>query len=68
VIGARLVAVKAWARPAFDRRERRLHRLFVVAYSPPGNTAVRDRLGVFVEVFRDGYRARWRVLETSVAP
>lgn len=68
IIGARPVAVKAWPRPAFDHREPRLHRLFVVAYSLPAKRAVRDRLGLFVEVFRDGYHARWRVLETTVAP
>jgi hypothetical protein len=68
MIGAELVAVKAWSRPAFDRRELRLHRLFVVAYSPPGKPAARDRRGLFIEVFRDGYAAHWRVLETSVAP
>jgi hypothetical protein len=68
VASGRLVAVRAWARPAFDRREPGLHRLFVVAYSPPGRPAARDRLGMFVEVFRDGYRARWRLLEATVAP
>src|SRR5262249_47823079 len=35
-----LVALKPWPRPAFDRRDVRLHRLFVVAYSPPGRPAV----------------------------
>jgi hypothetical protein len=68
VAGATLVALKPWARPGFDRRDLRLHRLFVVAYSPPGRPAVGDRLGMFVEVFRDGYRARWQVLEATVAP
>ena len=33
---ATLVALKAWPLPAFDRRDIRLHRLFVVAYSPLG--------------------------------
>jgi hypothetical protein len=65
---ATLVAVKAWPRPAFDRRDRRLHRLFVVAYSPLGQPQVRDRLGMFVTAFRDGYRAPWRLLEASVLP
>jgi len=65
---AKLVALKAWPRPGFDRRDLRLHRLFVVAYSPPGHPAVEDRLGMFVTAFRDGYHAPWRVLEATVEP
>jgi hypothetical protein len=65
---ARLVALKAWPRPGFDRRDVRLHRLFVVAYSPPGQPRVRDRLGMFVTAFRDGYGAPWRLLEATVEP
>jgi len=65
---ATVVALKAWPRPAFDRRDLRLHRLFVVAYSPPGHPEVRDRLGMFVTAFRDGYRAPWRLLEATVLP
>jgi hypothetical protein len=68
VVGAKLVAVRPWKRPAFDRRELRLHRLFVVAYSQPGKPATSDRLGMFVEVFRDGYDAGWRLLEATVQP
>jgi hypothetical protein len=64
----RLLALRAWPRPAFDRRDLRLHRLFVVAYSRPGLPAALGRLGMFVEVFRNGYRARWRMLEATVAP
>ncbi len=65
---ATLVAVKAWPRPAFDRRDRHLHRLFVVAYSPPGYPDVRDRLGIFITTFRDVAGARWRLLDASVLP
>lgn len=65
---ARLVALKAWPRPRFDRRDTRLHRLFVVAYSPPGHPQIRDRLGIFVTAFRDGYNGRWRLLEATVLP
>ena len=54
---AKLVALKAWPRPGFDLRDLRLHRLFVVAYSPPGHPQVRDRLGMFVTAVRDGYGA-----------
>ena len=46
--GAKLVALKRWPRPAFDRRDPRLHRLLVLAYSPTGHPAVHDRLGIFV--------------------
>jgi hypothetical protein len=63
-----LRALKQWPRPAFDRRDVRLHRLFVVAYSPPGKPAIRDRLGMFVTAFRDGYHGRWRLLEATVQP
>ena len=65
---ARLVAVRAWPRPGFDLRDLRLHRLFVVAYSPSGHPAVRDRLGMFVTAVRDGYSGRWRLLEATLEP
>ena len=63
-----LVALKAWPRPAFDRRDLRLHQLFVVAYTLPGRPEVGDRLGMFVTAFRDGYGAPWRLLEATVQP
>jgi hypothetical protein len=62
---ASLVALKAWPRPGFDRRDTRLHHLFVVAYSPPGNQQIEDRLGMFVTAFRDGFNGRWRLLEAT---
>ena len=65
---ATLVALKAWPRPAFDHRDVRLQRLFVVAYSPPGRPQVSDRLGIFITAFRDGYDAPWRLLETTIEP
>jgi hypothetical protein len=65
---AKLVALKAWPRPGFDLRDLRLHRLFVVAYSPPGHPQVRDRMGMFVTAVRDGYSGRWRLLEATVEP
>jgi hypothetical protein len=65
---ARLVALKRWRRPAFDHRDRRLHQLLVVAYSPAGHPRVRDRLGMFITAVRDGYNGRWRLLEATVAP
>jgi hypothetical protein len=65
---ATLVALKAWAPSAFDRRDLRLHRVFVVAYSPSGHPDVGDRLGMFVTAVRDGYHGDWRVLEATVEP
>ena len=65
---AKLVALKAWPRPGFDLRDTRLHRLYVVAYSPPGHPQVGDRMGMFVTAVRDGYSGRWRLLEASVQP
>ena len=65
---AKLVAIKAWPRPGFDLRDLRLHRLFVVAYSPSGHPQVRDRLGMFVTAVRDGYSGRWRLLEATLEP
>jgi hypothetical protein len=63
-----LAALRAWPRPAFDKRDVRLHRLFVVAYSPRWHPRIDDRLGMFVTAFRDGYRGRWRLLEATVQP
>jgi hypothetical protein len=66
--GAKLVALKRWPRPAFDRRDPRLHRLLVLAYSLSGRPAVNDRLGIFVTAVRDGYRGDWRLLEATAVP
>jgi hypothetical protein len=65
---ATLVALREWPRPAFDRRDPHLHRLFVVAYSPPGQPGVDDRRGMFVTAFLDGYGARWQLLEATEQP
>jgi hypothetical protein len=65
---ATLVALKSWPRPAFDQRDVRLHRQFVIAYSLPGLPQVSDRLGMFITAFRDGYGAPWRLLEATVEP
>jgi hypothetical protein len=64
----RLTALRRWPLPAFDRRDRRLHQVLVVAYDPPGHTAVKDRLGMFVTAVREGTGRRWRLLEATVAP
>lgn len=68
VAGGELVALKPWPRPDFDRRDKRLHRLFVVGYSPPEHLDVNDRLGMFVTAVRDGFGGRWRFLEATVQP
>ena len=59
---------KRWQRPASDRRDRRLHRLLVVAYVRRCRTRIADRLGVFITAFRDCYSGRWRLLEATVLP
>jgi hypothetical protein len=64
----RLTALRRWPLPASDRRDRHLHQLLVVAYDPPGHTAVKDRLGMFVTAVREGTGRRWRLLEATVAP
>jgi len=66
--GATLVALKRWPRPAFDRRDRRLHQLLVLAYARTGRTDVKDRLGIFITAVRDGYGGKWRLLEASALP
>ena len=68
VAGGTLVTLKTWPRPGFDRRDLRLHRLFVVAYSPLDQPGVDERLGMFVTAVRDGYGGRWRFLEATVSP
>jgi hypothetical protein len=65
---ARMQALRRWPRPAFDRRDRRLHQLMVLAYSLPSKPKVRDRLGIFVTAVRDGYHGRWRLLEATAVP
>ncbi len=61
---AALTALRRWQRPAFDRRDPRLHQLLVVAYT----TGAGDALGMFVTAARDTPRGRWRLLEATVEP
>lgn len=67
-LGASLVAMKRFPPPAFDLRDHRLHQLLVVAYTPRGLHAIKDRLGMFVTAYRDTPSARWRLLEATVFP
>jgi hypothetical protein len=68
VARADLVALRPWPLPDYDHRDGRLHCLFVVAYSPPGDSDPGDRRGLFVTAFRNGYGGRWRLLETQLVP
>lgn len=63
-----VVALKRWPRPDFDRRDRRLHQLLVVAYNPHGDAAVEHRLGMFITAVRDRFDGDWRLLEATVDP
>jgi hypothetical protein len=63
-----VVAVRSWPLPDLDRRDSKLHRLFVVAYSPPGHSDPGDRRGIFVTAFRLAYGSRWRFLEAKLKP
>ena len=65
---AHMQALRRWPRPAFDRRDRRLHQLMVIAYSLSSKPNVKDRLGMFVTAVRDGYHGRWRLLEATAVP
>jgi len=63
-----LVASRPWPLAKFDHRDRRLNRLFVIAYAPRGDTRLSSRLGLFVSTVRDGFQGRWRVLEATTQP
>jgi hypothetical protein len=63
-----LIALKRWPLAAFDHRDPRLNRLFVIAYAPRAHGEPSSRLGLFVTTVRDGFHGRWRVLETSTTP
>ena len=64
----RLVALRRWPQAAYDHRDPRLHRIFVIAYARRGDHHAGSRLGLFVTTVRNGFRGRWRVLGTSVQP
>ena len=64
----RLAALRQWPRAAFDHRDPRLHRLFVIAYSPRGDQRSDSRRGLFVTTVREGFRGRWRLLEATTQP
>ena len=66
--GGTLVAIRRWPSQAIDHRLASLHRLFVVAYSPPGGAGPQERLGAWITAVREGYGGNWRLLEASVSP
>lgn len=63
-----LVAVRRWPQAAFDHRDRRLNRIYAVAYAPRDKTSSSLRRGLFITAVRDGFSGKWRLLEATVAP
>lgn len=63
-----LVALRPWPQAAFDHRDPRLHRLFVIAYAPRGDRRPDSRRGLFVTTVREGFGGRWRLLEATIQP
>lgn len=68
ISGGTLDAIRPWPGTAIDHRLPTLHRLFVIAYSPPGQPAAADRLGAFITAVREGFHGPWRLLEASISP
>lgn len=62
-----LVAVKRWPLPAYDHRDPRLNRLFVIAYARRGIGAS-SRFGEFITTVRDRFHGRWRLLQATTEP
>ena len=63
-----LAALKRWPQAAFDHRDPRLHRIFVIAYAPRGDNRPSSRLGLFITTVRDGFHGRWRLLQATTQP
>ena len=63
-----LVAERPWPQAAYDHRDPRLSRVFVIAYAPRDDNTPSTQRGLFIATFRDGYHGRWRLLETTVSP
>jgi hypothetical protein len=63
-----LVADRPWPQAAYDHRDPRLLRLFVIAYAPQDGNKRSTQRGLFIATFRDGYHGRWRLLEATVSP
>jgi hypothetical protein len=63
-----LVAERPWPHPAYDHRDPRLLRLFVIAYAPQDDNTRSTQRGMFITTVRDGYHGRWRLLEATASP
>jgi hypothetical protein len=63
-----LVAVKRWPLPAYDHRDPRLQRLFVIAYAPRAQNQPDSAVGKFITTVRDGFHGRWRLLQATTEP
>jgi hypothetical protein len=63
-----LVALKRWPLPAYDHRDKRLHRLLVIGYAPRGNTGRSAQRGKFITAVREGFHGRWRLLQATTGP
>ncbi len=63
-----LVASRRWPLASFDHRDRRLNRVFVIAYAPRGDHRIGSRLGLFVTTVRNGFHGRWRLLDATTQP
>jgi hypothetical protein len=63
-----VVALRRFQPAAFDHRDTRLNRIFVVAYAPRGDTRPSSQLGLFITVVRGGFQGRWRLLDATVEP
>jgi hypothetical protein len=63
-----LVVARPYPRAAYDHRDSRLHRLFVIAYAPRSDNQPSSQLGLFITTVRNGYHGRWRLLEATIRP
>jgi hypothetical protein len=63
-----LIAVRPWRQAAFDHRDRRLNRMFVIAYAPGRDKRPDSRLGLFITTVRNGFHGRWRLLTATTRP
>jgi glycine/D-amino acid oxidase-like deaminating enzyme len=72
IVGARITGLST----AFHLGERDAGRIVVYeregigsqASRPSAPADVHDRRGIFITAFRDGYHARWRLLEATLQP
>jgi hypothetical protein len=63
-----LVAIRTYSQAAYDHRNPRLHRIFVVAVAPRGDNRPSSQLGAFITTFRNGYHGRWRLRQVTTEP